>query len=144
SVVDDVRDHLHANYLATGSCQIDSSQVRIHVELMEVASGHLLWSETFMTAIDSTFGDDSELAEQISLRISVTVLANELAHAKTKPLPNMGAYTMLLGGVMLLHRFSPRDFERAHQVLESLSQRVSRHATPWAWLARWHDLRVFQ
>jgi tetratricopeptide (TPR) repeat protein len=51
---------------------------------------------------------------------------------------------MLLGGVMLLHRFSPRDFERAKEVLESLTQRVPRHATPWAWLARWRQLKVFQ
>jgi adenylate cyclase len=141
----DVKQHLRANYLATGSCRLVSSErLRLHVELVEVGTGHVAWSDTWSLAIDAALGQDAELADQISVRIAVAVLANELRQARTRPLPNLGAYTMLLGGVMLLHRFSPRDFERAKEVLESLTQRVPRHATPWAWLARWHDLKVFQ
>ena len=144
-MVGEVRQHLRAHYLASGSCRlVGGDKLRLHVELVEVASGHVAWSDTWSLAIAEALGQDAELADQISVRIAVAVLANELRQARTRPLPNLGAYTMLLGGVMLLHRFSPRDFERAKEVLESLTQRVPRHATPWAWLARWRQLKVFQ
>lgn len=144
-MVGDVRQHLRAHYLASGSCRlVGGDKLRLHVELVEVASGRVAWADTWSLAIDEALGQDAELADQISVRIAVAVLANELRQARTRPLPNLGAYTMLLGGVMLLHRFSPRDFERAKEVLESLTQRVPRHATPWAWLARWRQLKVFQ
>ncbi len=141
----DAKQFLQAHYLASGVCQLMSGdKLRLHIELVEVVSGHVVWSDTWSLTIDAALGQDAELADQISVRIAVAVLANELRQARTRPLPNLDAYTMLLGGVMLLHRFSPRDFERSKEVLESLTQRVPRHAAPWAWLARWHDLKVFQ
>jgi adenylate cyclase len=49
-----------------------------------------------------------------------------------------------MGAITLMHRLSPRDFERAYQMLTTLVERAPRQAIPHAWLAKWHVLRVWQ
>jgi adenylate cyclase len=143
-VLGDARRYLRADYVCTGTCSIHGETLRAHVELADTASGEVLLADTLNVSVAAVLGNDAELAGDLAVRLSVALLAYELSSARTKALPNLSAYTMLHGGVQLLHRFSPSDFERSRAVLEALTQRVPRHAVPMAWLARWHDLRVFQ
>ena len=50
----------------------------------------------------------------------------------------------MLGAIALMHRTAFSEFDRARQMLEHLIERNRRHATPYAWLAKWHVLRVQQ
>src|SRR3546814_6397455 len=59
-------------------------------------------------------------------------------------MPSLESYTLLLGAIELMHRLSPRDFEHARRLLETLIDRVPRHPIPQAWMAKWHVLRVQQ
>jgi len=43
-----------------------------------------------------------------------------------------------------MHRISPPAFERAQQLLQVLIERAPRLASPYAWMAKWHVLRVTQ
>jgi tetratricopeptide (TPR) repeat protein len=43
-----------------------------------------------------------------------------------------------------MHRISPLAFERSRQMLDILIERTPRLAAPYAWLAKWHVLRVTQ
>ncbi len=143
-ILGDARRHLGATFVCTGTCRLDGDRLRAHVELAEASSGEVLMAETIVVRLDEVLGPGAEVASDLATRLSVAVLTYELTSARSKPLPNLNAYTMLHGGVLLLHRFAPSDFERSRAVLEELAHRVPRHATPRAWLARWHDLRVFQ
>ena len=53
-------------------------------------------------------------------------------------------YTLLMGAIALMHRLSRRDFDRSREMLVALTERLPRQAIPWAWLAKWHVLRVQQ
>ena len=139
-----VRDTLGAGYLATGTARIVREQLQVHIEVVELVGQRVVWADTLSTPVDQAVGMESDLARRICNQICDCVLANELQLASTKPLPNLNAYTMLLGGVLLLHRGARSEFERARPILEGLTQRVPRHPLPWAWLARWHDLYTFQ
>jgi tetratricopeptide (TPR) repeat protein len=43
-----------------------------------------------------------------------------------------------------MHRISPIAFQRSQQMLQALIDRSPRLAAPYAWLAKWHVLRVTQ
>jgi tetratricopeptide (TPR) repeat protein len=43
-----------------------------------------------------------------------------------------------------MHRLSPHEFDRAREMLAALVERAPRAAPPWAWMAKWHVLRVQQ
>jgi tetratricopeptide (TPR) repeat protein len=49
-----------------------------------------------------------------------------------------------MGAIALMHRLSVQDFDRSRQMLQVLTERMPRQAVPWAWMAKWHVLRVQQ
>lgn len=145
NLLDNARQHLRANYLVHGSCQLGAADMlRLHVELVDVGNERVLWAETFNLALRDALGQDADLAHRLAREVALIVLQHELEQARVLPLPNLNAYSMMLGGLMMLHRFSRHDFERSKVILEALVERVPRHPTPIAWLARWYDLRAFQ
>ena len=84
------------------------------------------------------------LIDRVVAETSAAVLARELQRAQSLALPTLESYTLLLGAIALMHRLSLQDFERARQMLQALIDRAPRQAVPYAWLAKWHVLRVQQ
>ncbi len=82
------------------------------------------------------------LIDRVVAETSAAVLARELQRAQSLALPTLESYTLLLGAIALMHRLSLQDFERARQMLQALIDRAPRQAVPYAWLAKWHVLRV--
>jgi len=60
------------------------------------------------------------------------------------PVPQLDSNALMLGGITLMHRSTPRDLQRSQQLLEAVVERHKRVATPWAWLAKWHIMQVVQ
>jgi adenylate cyclase len=59
-------------------------------------------------------------------------------------MPTLDAYTLLLGGIGLMHRSDPRDFAKSRQAFEQLIERFPRYSAPYAYLAEWHVFKVTQ
>jgi adenylate cyclase len=135
---------LGVDYLCTGVCRLERGQVRAHIELTDARFGDVLLADTLLLPAEAVLGPQAELAAELASRLCMALLAHQLGQVRTKPLPNLSSYSLLHGGIQLLHRLSPSDFDGSRRMLEALVQRVPRHATPLAWLARWHDLRIFQ
>jgi tetratricopeptide (TPR) repeat protein len=72
------------------------------------------------------------------------MMMHEVQRAQTNALPTLESYTLLLGGIALMHRLSPVAFGHAERMLQTIIDRAPRLATPYAWLAKWHVLRVQQ
>jgi adenylate cyclase len=72
------------------------------------------------------------------------VVQCEARRTLRQPLPNLASFSLLLGSVGLLHRAAPQDFGRAREALAELSERVPRHGASYAWLAKWHCLRIIR
>jgi len=68
----------------------------------------------------------------------------EILRTKSRALPTLDAYTLLLGGIGLMHRSDPRDFGKSRQAFEQLIERYPRYAAPYAYLAQWHVFKVTQ
>jgi len=142
--IEDIKTHLGATYILSGTCRSAGTQLALFVELIEAKTGHILWADNLKGQVQGLFAADDELITRLVAAISSSVMLQQLQQARSQALPTLEGYTLLLGAVALMHRNSPSDFERAQQMLEHLINRSRRHPLPHAWLAQWHVLRVQQ
>ena len=142
--VEDIKTHLGATYILSGTCRSASTQLALFVELIDAKTGHILWADSLKGEVHGLFAADNELISRIVGGISASVMSQELQQARSQALPTLNDYTLLLGAVALMHRTSLIEFDRSRQMLEHLVERGRRHPIPQAWLAKWHVLRASQ
>lgn len=140
----DVSAHLNASYVLHGSYRTVGTRVALDAELAEAKSGRIVWSKIIKGHVAGIMSGVDPLIDRVVAETSAAVLARELQRAQSLALPTLESYTLLLGAIALMHRLSLQDFERARQMLQALIDRAPRQAVPYAWLAKWHVLRVQQ
>lgn len=141
---DAIAEHLDARFMVTGACRMSGDTVLINVELNETRSQRLVWSDRFKIPFAAMMAGDSGAVEEIVGGISSAIVSRELDKIRVQPMPTLDTYTLLIGAVSLLHRFSRDDFFLAHKILEELTHRAPRYAASHAWLANWYTLKVQQ
>jgi TolB-like protein/Flp pilus assembly protein TadD len=119
----DLRDlgrALGVAHIVEGSVRRSGNRVRVSAQLIEVATGRLLWAETYDRELGDIFAVQDEITDVI-----VTTLAGQIEHLElrrvvTKPEEDLAAYDCLLRGRQCLNRYSRdgefearRHFERA-------------------------------
>lgn len=140
----EISANLNANYVLSGEYRVEGDGVMLDVELAESKSGQIVWTKRHKGRIAGILSGRHDLIDKIVADVSAAVISRELQRARSQPLPTLKSYTLLLAAIALMHRLSPRDFEQARHLLETLIERASRQAIPRAWLAKWHVLRVQQ
>jgi adenylate cyclase len=139
-----LRSHLHANYVVSGRFRSDRGRLLVDVELADVETGGVIWTDRLSGSVQDLFSRDRQLVGRIIGQISSAILARELQQARTKPFPNLQTYTLLLGAIALMHRMVLADFMEARVMLEAVISRASHQPVAQAWLAKWYVLRVQQ
>lgn len=143
SKIENVRQHLKAHYLISGHCTRDGDRMTARVELSDVETGLVLWSDrTSGSVLDMLDGAGPTLV--VAQRVVAEVLRHEHERSHSRPLAAVENYTLLVAGVSMMHGLSRDDFARARQLLDTLAKRASRQSTPLAWLAKWHVMHVLQ
>lgn len=135
---------LRARFVLSGRVTVQAKRLFLVAELADAHSGEVVWANTFGCNASELLAGDSDLVAGTASAVSLAILQRELQQVRSQPLPNLASYTLLLGGITLMHRFGRADFQRAQACLEALTQRAPRHAEPHAWLARWHVFKVVQ
>jgi adenylate cyclase len=140
----DVSEHLRANYVLSGSYHVSRTELSVHAQLAETKSGQVIWSKRLKGHVTGVLVGQDTVIDRIVSGVCAAMMAREVQRAQSQALPTLESYTLLVGAISLMHRLSAADFERAKQMLEALIERAPRQATPLAWLANWHVLRVQQ
>lgn len=143
SVVDICR-HLRAHYVLSGSFSVEGDRLQLLAELMDCATGTVVWSQRFGGSFSAADGVPVEVIDAVVARIAGSIVREEVRRARLMPLPNLQAHTLLFGAIALMHRNVLADFRLAHDLLEELINRAPRHPMPRAWMAHWQVLRVQQ
>jgi adenylate cyclase len=139
----EVRTHLHAHYVVSGTVRSDNRKILASVELADVETGRVVWADRLRgSAQDTSRGQP--LVRQIVGEIGSAILTRELQRARAEPVPNLQSYTLMLGAIALMHRMGQKDFAEARTMLEAVIGRASHQPVAQAWLAKWHVLRVQQ
>jgi adenylate cyclase len=134
--------HLQANYLLTGSYYSIDGKIMVQAELVQVKDERIIWTDRLRTPLSDLFELESELCGQLAVQVHEKLLNFEVQNALTKPLPNLHSYSLLLGGLHLIHQASPTSFDKGHEVLQHLVERHPRSAQAHTWNATLHMLRV--
>jgi adenylate cyclase len=142
--VDEVSRYLRANYVLSGAYHKVGSKLRLNIELASSEPGTIVWSESMEGNAQALVSGRDGVVDDIVTGVSMAIMSRELQRAQTQPMPTLESYTLLMGAIALMHRLSRRDFDRSREMLVALTERLPRQAIPWAWLAKWHVLRVQQ
>jgi class 3 adenylate cyclase/TolB-like protein/Tfp pilus assembly protein PilF len=142
--LDEVTRYLTANYVLSGAYRKAGRKLRLNVELSSSRAGTIVWSESLEGNAHGIVSGKDRVVDDVVVGVSNAIMSHELQRAQSQPLPTLESYTLLMGAIALMHRLSRQDFDRSRQMLQTLTERAPRQAVPWAWLAKWHVLRVQQ
>ncbi|MEP5625084.1 MAG: hypothetical protein ABJP82_21140, partial [Hyphomicrobiales bacterium] len=134
---------LSADFVLTGRYTDNSGKIVIVIELSEVKSGRILWTDQTEQKIVRVL-DTTDIVDWIVSNVRRSILNREVSRARSNPVRLLKNHTLLMSAVSLMHRLLPTDFDAARVLLENLMERMPNQPTPLAWMARWHVLRVQQ
>ena len=140
----EIRSYLGATYVLSGSYQISERELIVNVELADARTSEAVWGDTYRTSPGALLMPDDPLIASIVENIGRAIMATEIARTQSQLLPTLDAYTLLLGGIGLMHRSDARAFDRSRQAFEQLIERFPRCSAPYAYLAEWHVFKVTQ
>jgi TolB-like protein/Flp pilus assembly protein TadD len=121
-----------------GSVQKSADQVRVNVQLIQVASDSHLWADTYDRKLVDIFGVESEVAKAIADSLQAKLTGGEQQALAVKPTNNVEAYDAYLRGLAFEARTSnsPDDLEKVVGFYERAVQLDPAFALAWARLSR--------
>jgi adenylate cyclase len=140
----DVELRLGATFVLSGSYIASGGKVLIMVELADTRSDEIVWAERVSGDTGDLLEAQSELLHQIAAATARALIDAEVQRSLVQPMPRLDSSSLLLGGISMMHRSSVREFERSRQALDALVERHGRIATPRAWLAKWHVMKIIR
>jgi class 3 adenylate cyclase/tetratricopeptide (TPR) repeat protein len=135
---------LDASFVLCGSYATVGNRVLITAELTDTRRGEVVWADRISGDTMDLMQAQSELIHRLASSCAQALLNAEVQRSLVLPLPQLDSNTLMLGGITLMHRSTPRDLQRSQQLLEAVAERHKRVAAPWAWLAKWHVMQVVQ
>src|SRR6266550_4544767 len=134
----EIAKQLGVAHILEGSVQKATDQVRVTVQLIQVASDSHLWADTFDRKLNDIFGVESEIAKAIADALQAKLTGGEQRALAVKPTNNSEAYDAYLRGLALEARTttSPDDSEKAVGFYERAVQLDPGFALAWARLSR--------
>lgn len=144
SVMPDVESRLGASFVLSGSYIASGGKTLIIAELADARTTQIVWAERVSGVTDDLLQAQSELLNSLAASTARALIDAEVQQSLVQPMPRLDSSSLLLGGISMMHRSSVRDFDRSRQALVALIERHGRIATPRAWLAKWHIMRIIR
>src|SRR4029077_4023238 len=120
-----------------GSVQKAADQVRVNVQLIQVASDSHLWADTYDRKLVDIFAVESEMAKAIADVLQAKLTGGEQQALAVKPTNNSEAYEAHLRALAFEARaFSPSDSTKVVGLYERAVQLDPAFAVAWARLSR--------
>ena len=120
-----------------GSVQKAADQVRVNVQLIQVASDSHLWADTYDRKLVDIFAVESEMAKAIADALQAKLTGGEQQALAAKPTNNSEAYDAYLRGLALeVRASSPTDSEKVVGFYERSVKLDQTFALAWARLSR--------
>ncbi len=136
-----------------GSVRKVGNRVRIAVQLVKVADGYQLWSETYDRTLEDIFAVQDDIAQSVVKELRTTLLG-EAAHSKASGEAraevaaaargrgeSSEAHRLFLQGRFLVDRLGREDIAKGIEYLRQALAIDPGHALAWACLSRahWHE-----
>jgi len=126
--------------LLEGSMRKAGRQVRVTAQLINVADGFHLWSETYESSMEDIIAVQQEIARQIAERFELKTSAGSASSAASRPAPKPEVYALYLQGLHFWNKRTKGDLETAAQLFRQAIDRDATYAGAHAGLAACYAL----
>lgn len=113
-----VAGELGIDYLLLGNLRRMKGNVRISAQLMETATGRVLWAERYDAPVDTLFDIQDDMVARVVSAISNQIDRALLAAARKKPAFRMAAYDFWLRGMARLRQGTPEADRGARKMFD--------------------------
>ncbi len=111
--VQQVANELNVKYVLEGSIQRADDRVRIRAQLIDGATDHHLWAESYDAVMENIFDLQDEISQKIAEVLAVKLTVREQNRFANKETTNIEAYDAFVKGWEHLHRETPDDLVQA-------------------------------
>jgi adenylate cyclase len=122
--------HLGATYVLEGSLQLAMGKARIGVQLIDVASGERVWSETLDRSLDDVFALQDDITAFVASTLGEAVGEEQARVIAHKATADLSGYELLVHGIQHLHRVSADNNLIARECFERVLAEKPEHYLP--------------
>jgi DNA-binding winged helix-turn-helix (wHTH) protein/TolB-like protein len=126
-----VARELKVDKLLTGAFIKDGDELRINLQLVDVATNQALWIESLDLKYEKLMTVQDRVAQAVVRRMSVSLTPAESARLQRGAASNLQAYEYHLNGVDLYHK---DDLKKAGEMIEKSVSLDPTYALSWAYL----------
>jgi class 3 adenylate cyclase/TolB-like protein len=138
-----IRACLGVDYCVTGMLRVSSSRMVLDADLLDAASGRILWTQQFAGPVDHFLDPAAEGVAEIVAAVGRAITDHAIAHVSDRPFAELEDHRLLLAAVGLMHRPALNAFARSRELFDEVLQRAPHAAEAHAWFGKWHILSVF-
>jgi len=142
--VSEAQIYLGAAFAISGSYVEGNGRLLVTMQVADCRSGEVAVAHRLDGSVPDLLSRRSDLLDAMLHEIQRAIYQVELQRVQSAPVPTLQSYTLLLGGIQLLHRSTPRDFDLSFRVLEQLAQWHPQASEPRIWQAKWYAMRAVQ
>lgn len=121
---------LGANYILEGSVQLALGKARIGVQLIDVARGERVWSETLDRGLDDVFALQDDITAFVASTMGEAVGEEQARAIAHKADADLSAYELMVRGIRHMHRVGPADIRLARVYFEKVLSLKPDHFFP--------------
>jgi adenylate cyclase len=123
-----------------GSVRRAGDQLRVTVQLIDVATGYHKWSQRFERRVGDVFAIQDEIAASVATTLRGGALSQREQRGLRRPHTTAEPYEYYLRGRQSLHRMRQPDLEQSRRMFEGAIELDADYAPAWAGLATVHAL----
>ena len=140
--ISEIGRQLNVATILEGSVRRAGDKVRVTVQLINVADGFHLWSETYDRKLDDVFAIQEDIAQQVVGALEVTLLGEEQARLAKRPTENLEAYDAYLLGQQRMARLRRDSLAEAVEYFQKAIDLDPDYALAYVGLADAHLLLI--
>lgn len=138
-----VRAKLRTDYCVNGSLHRVGGAIVLDTDLIDTASGQLLWTEQFHIPADKFMERAADFVQIVLSRVATSIADEALRHVRDQEPARIDGHRLLIAGVALMHRLTLHEFAYSRTLIEEALRRAPYAAEIHAWLGKWYVLSVF-
>jgi adenylate cyclase len=132
---------LGVDSVVEGSVRRAGDQLRVTVQLIDVATGYHKWSQRFERQVGDVFAIQDEIAASVATTLrGGSALSQREQRGLRRPHTTAEPYENYLRGRQSLHRMRQTDLEQSRRMFEGAIELDADYAPAWAGLATVHAL----
>jgi TolB-like protein/Tfp pilus assembly protein PilF len=131
----DFAQQLGVQYLASGSVRQADNRIRISAQLIEAATGKMIWADSLERAYDDVFTLEDEISAKIASNLINRIEVESIASAARKPPNSMNAFECVLQARQYKDSFDQDEIATARKLLARAIELDPMYATAYGCLA---------